>query len=175
MSNVQISRTPPPPIYISFVNSRPTLLRAIPVSDQNADAPNRGRGRGRGRKGCKKGAAEREQEEEDEETGVLLDDKEIHYREDYYQELRHTMGIATMEEADSAPARFPPPTLEAIQYLCAPLSAGELLSRLGHFLRLMGPMMDEVELRVWPENTERGKAQSDRPLRNIVSCRAASR
>ena len=28
--------------------------------------------------------------------GALPDDEEIHYWEDYYQELRHTMGLATM-------------------------------------------------------------------------------
>ena len=34
--------------------------------------------------------------------------------------------------------------LSAIQELWTPLSAGELLSRIGHFLRRVSQMMDEV-------------------------------
>ena len=81
-----------------------------------------------------------EEEEGAEGAEALPDDEEIHYREEHYQELRRTMGVGNEADGDTAP----PATLAAIQELWTPVSAGELLSRVDHFLGIVSQMMEEV-------------------------------
>ena len=57
-----------------------------------------------------------------EEEEVLVDDEAIHFREEHYQELRHTMGVSSTEEGDTSPPGLPPDALTAIQDLWTPLS-----------------------------------------------------
>ena len=91
-------------------------------------------------------SAETCEAEEKEEITVepLPDDAEIHHREEDYQELRRVIGIGSEADGDTTPAGFSPDTLDTLQALWTPLSAGELLSRIGHFLRIVRQMMDEV-------------------------------
>ena len=76
---------------------------------------------------------------------TLPDDEEINRREEHYQNLRCTIGVgAEGEEPENAPLGFHADTLEAIQAQWDPLSAGELLARAGHFLRIISQMMEEI-------------------------------
>ena len=43
-----------------------------------------------------------------------------------------------------APPGFPPATLTAIEDLWSPFGAGALLARVGHLLRILSQMMEEV-------------------------------
>ena len=52
--------------------------------------------------------------------------------------------VGNGSDGDSAPLGFSPHTLDELQDLWTPLSAGELLARVGHFLRIMSQMMEEV-------------------------------
>ena len=54
------------------------------------------------------------------------------------------MGVGNAAKEDSAPPGLSPATLTAIQELWTPLSAVELLSRIGHVLQIVSQMMDEV-------------------------------
>ena len=42
------------------------------------------------------------------------------------------------------PLNFSPHTLDELQALWSPLTAGELLARVGHLLRILSQMMEEV-------------------------------
>ena len=53
-------------------------------------------------------------------------------------------GQSESEEPENAPLGFHADTLEAIQAQWDPLSAGELLARVGHFLRIISQMMEEI-------------------------------
>ena len=76
---------------------------------------------------------------------ALPDDEEIDRREEHYQRLRRTIGVGTEDdEAENAPLGFPLNTLDKIQALRNPLTAGELLARVGHFLRIVSQVMEEV-------------------------------
>ena len=76
---------------------------------------------------------------------TLPDDEEITRREEHYQNLRCTIGVgAEGEEPENAPLGFHADTLEAIQAQWDPFSAGELLARVGHFLRIISQMMEEI-------------------------------
>ena len=98
--------------------------------------------------------AEESGEPEEEEGGAgpqtappdaLPDDEEIERREEHYQRLRRTIGVGTEDdESENAPIGFSPATLDEMQTLWDPLAAGELLARVGHFLRIMSQMMEEV-------------------------------
>ena len=75
---------------------------------------------------------------------TLPDDEEINRREEHYQNLRRIIGVgAEGEEPENAPLGFHADT-EAIQAQWDPLSAGELLARVGHFLRIISQMMEEI-------------------------------
>ena len=97
---------------------------------------------------------ERTGELEEEEGGAgaqtappdaLPDDEEIERREEHYQRLRRTIGVGTEDdESENAPLGFDPATLDEVQTLWDPLTAGELLARVGHFLRIVSQMMEEV-------------------------------
>ena len=59
--------------------------------------------------------------------------------------MRRTIGVGTEDdESENAPLGFDPATLDEVQTLWDPLTAGELLARVGHFLRIMSQMMEEV-------------------------------
>ena len=76
---------------------------------------------------------------------ALPDDEEIERREEHYQRLRRTIGVGTEdEESGNAPLGFNPATLDEVQTLWDPLTAGELLARVGHFLRVVSQMMEEI-------------------------------
>ena len=76
---------------------------------------------------------------------ALPDDEEIERREEHYQRLRRTIGVGTEDdESENAPLGFDPATLDEVQTLWDPLTACELLARVGHFLRIMSQMMEEV-------------------------------
>ena len=78
------------------------------------------------------------------EPTTALPDEEIQRREEHYQELRSTMGMGDTHEGDEAPLAFSSDTLDQVQALWSPLTAGMLLARVGHFLRIMSQMMEEV-------------------------------
>ena len=76
---------------------------------------------------------------------TTLPDEEITRREEHYQTLRRSIGVGTeSDKSENAPLGFHADTLEAIQAQWDPLSAGELLARVGHFLRIVSHMMEEI-------------------------------
>ena len=54
------------------------------------------------------------------------------------------MGMGDTREGDEAPLGFSSDTLDQVQALWSPLTAGVLLARVGRFLRIMSQMMEEV-------------------------------
>ena len=76
---------------------------------------------------------------------ALPNDEEIERRKEHYQRLRRTIGVGTEDdESENAPIGFNLATSDEMQTLWDPLTAGELLARVGHFLRIMSQMMEEV-------------------------------
>ena len=80
----------------------------------------------------------------EEASTPLPDDEEIHRREEHYQQLRQVVGVVGEVDGDTTPLGFSSHTLDELQALWSPLSAGELLARVGHFLRIISQMMEEV-------------------------------
>ena len=70
-------------------------------------------------------------------TTTLPDDEEIIRREEHDQRLRRAMGASNTMDGDEAALGFSSQLLDEIQNLWDPLTAGELLARLGHFLRIV--------------------------------------
>ena len=94
---------------------------------------------------------EQEREAVEEETPgegapatTLPDDEEILNREEHYQRLRRAMGVSNNAHEEEAALGFSSRALDEVQNLKDPLTAGELLARLGHFLRIVSQMMEEV-------------------------------
>ena len=54
------------------------------------------------------------------------------------------MEIGSETDGDNAPLGFSPDALDALQAPWTPLSPGELLSRVAHFLRIISQIMEEV-------------------------------
>ena len=77
-------------------------------------------------------------------TTTLPDDEEITNREEHYQQLRRAMGVSNTTDGEDPALGFSSHSLDKIQNHWDPLPAGELLARLGHFLRTVSQMMEEV-------------------------------
>ena len=77
-------------------------------------------------------------------TTTLPDDEEIICREEHYQRLRGAMGVSNTTDGEEAALELSSHSLHEIQNLWDPLTARELLARLGHFLRIVSQMMEEV-------------------------------
>ena len=65
---------------------------------------------------------------------LLPDDEEIQRREEHYQRLRREIGVGEASNGTEAPD-FSSDALDRVQALWDPLTAGELLARVGHFIR----------------------------------------
>ena len=89
-------------------------------------------------------AEEEALEEEEAPATTLPDDEEIHNREEHYQQLRRVVGVGSDADGDATPLGFSSHTLDELQALWSPLTAGELLAPVGHFLRIISQMMEEV-------------------------------
>ena len=76
---------------------------------------------------------------------TLPDDEEIHNREEYHQQLRRVVGVGSDDaDGDTTPLGFSPHPLDELQALWSLLTAGEFLARVGHFLRIISQIMEEV-------------------------------
>ena len=87
---------------------------------------------------------EEETPEEETPATTLPGDEEILNREEHYQQLRRVVGMGSDADGEEAPLGFSSHTLDEVQALWDPLTAGELLARVGHFLRIASQMMEEV-------------------------------
>ena len=67
--------------------------------------------------------------------------EEIHRREEQYQQLRQVVGVGGDVDGDTTPLGFSSNTVDELQALWSPVSAGEML---GHFVRIVSKMMEEV-------------------------------
>ena len=95
-------------------------------------------------------------------TNALPDDEEFQRREEHSQRLmRSTMGMGEAHDGGEAPLGFSSDTLDQVQTLWDPLAAGELLARVGHFIRIMSQMMEEVGYLT--ESLSRGHREAPKP------------
>ena len=74
----------------------------------------------------------------------LPDDEEIHRREEHYQQLPQVVGVGGEADGDTTPLGFSSHSLDEIQAIWSPLAAGELLARVGHFVRILSQILEEV-------------------------------
>ena len=88
--------------------------------------------------------AEDVEAEKGEPSTTLPDNEEIRRREERYQSLRREIGVGEASNGTEAPLHFSSDTLDRVQAPWDPLTAGELLARVGHFIRIMSQMMEEV-------------------------------